>query len=110
MNSLKILQKLLQNHPEVKRYKNLESLVFSNPKYKQQYQDLLAKQKQLVQSKTYQKSDLKSREEAYKKSLENLISNVCVHEYLMAQEEINDLITMLFNLIETEINTALQYE
>ncbi len=110
MESLKTLQTLLEKHPEVKRYKDLETLILSNPKYKQQYQDLLSKQKRLVQSKTYQKSDVEAREKAYKESLESLISHVCVNEYLLAQEEINDLISMLFNIIESEINAALLHE
>ncbi len=107
MKSLETLCQLLKQDPTIKRFKTLESIIESNPKFKAQYQDLLAKQKHLVQTKHYQKNGTHAQEEAYKKSLETLVSSVSVNEYLHMQQEVNQIVTMLFNIIESEINALL---
>jgi cell fate (sporulation/competence/biofilm development) regulator YmcA (YheA/YmcA/DUF963 family) len=103
MKTLDALIDVLKNDDRVIAFRKLEAMIESNEMYKNAYNDLLNKQKRMVQSEHSNRRTLKQDKESYEAALKALESNPVIHQYLILQEELNDLLQTITGMIEHAI-------
>ncbi|MFP4286610.1 MAG: YlbF family regulator [Candidatus Izemoplasmataceae bacterium] len=103
MKALDNLLEALKNDERIIAYKKLETLINENEMYQNAYQDLLNKQKRMVQSEHYNRNTLNTDRLAYEKALKELENNPVIHQYLTLQEEINEILQSISTLLESAI-------
>lgn len=93
---------------EVIQFKKLESLVLNNPKIKDILDHLHNVEKQAINAREL---GLENTYLAYKKEYDDIIKNfeddVLISSYINAKIEVNNIIEMVKNIIENEINKAI---
>lgn len=104
MKALNKLETLLKEDPKVHQFKVLEKAIFENQEMMKAYQDLLNKQKRMIQAQEKQSPNLSAVKREYDKALKTIQENPIIEQYLTLQEDINADIKMLFQIIEQEIN------
>lgn len=109
MSFVNDLKQALLELPTIKRIKELENFIDSNPKLNHLLDQLKMKQKQMVQAKEFHQQKQYSIYEAEYKALYNEILNYpFVEEYLDLLEEANTLLLDVSNIIEKRINSRLK--
>lgn len=99
----------IKQHPAIKRYKTLESLITKNQDLKDQLSTLKQVQKQMVNAKTYEKKQAYlTFKEAYDKQLEAIESTPLLSEYLALQSDINYMMQEIVGIIEDGINKDIE--
>jgi cell fate (sporulation/competence/biofilm development) regulator YmcA (YheA/YmcA/DUF963 family) len=98
------LMTLLSNEEAIKRYKSIEKALFTNDYVKNKIENFRKLQKRMAiyESKT-QKIPLEIQER-YELLFNELQDIPIYNEYITLQAELNDLIQLITNIIETEIN------
>ncbi len=104
MKTLDKLIEYLENDEAIIAFKKLESKVLENPVYQEKYQEVMNKQKRMVNAREIRPDTFKQAEQDYQAALDALSTYPIVHQYLELQEEINTKIQMISQLIETVIN------
>ncbi len=104
MKALDALIEHLETDETVVAYKRIEKKILTTPKYQDQYQDLLNKQKAMVQARERQSSRYPSLKETYENTLHEIESVPIIHQYLTLQAELNSKIQMITELIESALN------
>ena len=107
-NSLNSLIEEIVTSDEVIEFRRLENLVLNNPKIKEILDHLHMVEKQAVNAREL---GLENAYLAYKKEYDDIIKNiqddVLISSYLNAKIEVNNMIEMVKNIIENEINKAI---
>ena len=105
MSNIDKLQNYFSNLDETKRFKELENYIKNNKKIKKLYDDMLEKQKQLVNAKEFnQKEQAKIYEEEYNKLQQELLDMPFVEEFL----ELVDILNSKLNIISSELEDKLE--
>ncbi len=105
MSNIDKLQNYISNLDETKRFKELENYIKNNKKIKKLYDDMLLKQKQLVNAKEFnQKEQAKIYEEEYNKLQQELLDMPFVEEFL----ELVDILNSKLNIISSELEDKLE--
>lgn len=110
MKALNDLLETLKHDERVIAFRKLESIIEANELYKNAYQDLLNKQKRMVQSEHSKRQSLKQDKEAYQKALKDLENNPVIHQYLTLQEELNELLQTITQMIEEAIKEPFSHD
>jgi len=108
LSKINLLIDEIRNNPLVKRYKELESIIDSNEKLQKDYQDMLEKQKQMVNAKEFKRSNYEILKHDYETHKNTLLHNIVIEEYLELQSIINDDLQAIQAIITTEINKELE--
>ncbi len=108
MKTLDDLIEHLKDEPTIKAYRQLEKIIDENAYLKKAYEEVLDKQKRMVQAQHANAKDMKTHEKNYESALEKLSKTVHVEEYLTLQSEVNDLTRMMFDMIEQTLNARLK--
>lgn len=108
LNKIKLLVKVIQSNPFVKRFRELEEVIDNNHELQQEYQIMLEKQKKMVNAKEFGRSSYKELKNDYESHKDSLLSNIIIEEYLDLQMKINEDLQMIQNIITTEINKELE--
>ena len=105
LSNIDKLQNYFSNLDETKRFKELENYIKNNKKIKKLYDDMLEKQKQLVNAKEFnQKEQAKIYEEEYNKLQQELLDMPFVEEFL----ELVDILNSKLNIISSELEDKLE--
>jgi cell fate (sporulation/competence/biofilm development) regulator YmcA (YheA/YmcA/DUF963 family) len=105
LSNIDKLQNYISNLDETKRFKELENYIKNNKKIKKLYDDMLLKQKQLVNAKEFnQKEQAKIYEEEYNKLQQELLDMPFVEEFL----ELVDILNSKLNIISSELEDKLE--
>lgn len=104
LNKLDELLEEIKSSPLIKRFRELESIIDNNPKLQKDYQDLLEKQKKMVNSKEFKRTDYQVLKADYESHKEGLVNNIIIDEYLELQQKINDDLQLIQDIIGSEIN------
>jgi len=104
LSNIDKLQNYFSNLDETKRFKELENYIKNNKKIKKLYDDMLEKQKQLVNAKEFnQEEQAKIYEEEYNKLQQELLDMPFVEEFL----ELVDILNSKLNIISSELEDKL---
>ena len=105
MSNIDKLQNYFSNLDETKRFKELENYIKNNKKIKKLYDDMLEKQKQLVNAKEFnQEEQAKIYEEENNKLQQELLDMPFVEEFL----ELVDILNSKLNIISSELEDKLE--
>ncbi|MBN2605515.1 MAG: YlbF family regulator [Bacilli bacterium] len=105
MNKLDNLLEELSKTEVIKRFKELEKFIDQDKKMHEDYQLLLALQKQMVQDETKHSNNLILSKKAYELQREKLSKNLIIEEYLDLLDEINQDIQTIQEIINNEIKS-----
>ncbi len=104
MRTLDKLLKALSEDETITTYRTLEKAIDHRQDLKNAYEALLEKQKAMVKSEALGKPDFEEKKKAYDKALEALEKEPLIQQYLTLQKDINDDMSMLFEIIESGVN------
>lgn len=95
---------MIEEHPEINRYKRIEKLINENKALKSKMAQLKGIQKQLVNAKHIQKKEaIETFQKQYDQLYEELESYPLMSDYLMLQSEINEIMQSIVQIIEDGI-------
>lgn len=101
MNEKEKLIQMLQENPDIQRYKRIEMLINQNTELKAQFNQLKSIQKQLVNAKHIGKEEaIKVFQERYDALYESIESYPLMSDYLALQSDINDMIQSIVQILE----------
>jgi cell fate (sporulation/competence/biofilm development) regulator YmcA (YheA/YmcA/DUF963 family) len=103
MKALKELKDYLANSETVKAFNKIEAIIEENEMYKNAYNDLLNKQKRMVQSEHTNRKTYAQDKASYEAARKNLEDHPVIHQYLILQEEINEELQAITSLIEVAL-------
>ncbi len=104
MNKVDELLNALEGHELIERGKHLKLLIEANPTYIEQFNAVLAMQKQIVQLE-YATGELQiEAKKRYEFNLQELLDSPLISEYLLIIEELNDLIQTLTSIMNENLN------
>ncbi len=106
MNKIDEIIKELSNLPEAKRIKELEPLINNNEDIKLLLDNILNKEKELVDARYYHKDNEKKLKEEYDSMKEELLNMPFMEEYL----ELLDYFEILLNNMSKYINDEISKE
>lgn len=93
--------KMINEHPVVVRYRELEAVINKNETLKQKFDKLKKTQKQLINAEKIEKVTLiESAKKQYEQQLREIESYPLVSEYLALQTDINDMIQQVLFVFE----------
>ena len=104
MKSVDELIRYLKEDETIQAYKALEEKIHSSEKYQAMYNDLLDKQKAMVNAENKYKDMYPSKKRIYLDALDTIQNEPIIHQYLMMQEEVNEKIQTITTTIEAAIN------
>lgn len=104
MKSVDELIKFLKEDETIKAYKQLENKIQSSETYQAMYNDLLDKQKAMVNAEVINKKLYPAKKRIYLDALDKIQNEPIIHQYLMMQEEVNEKIQTITAIIEAAIN------
>ncbi len=104
MKSVDELIEYLKKDETIKAYRNLEKKIQSSEKYQTMYNDLLDKQKAMVNAEVKYKKLYPAKKRIYLDALDKIQNEPIIHQYLMMQEEVNEKIQTITATIEAAIN------
>ncbi len=98
----------INNIEEIKRLKELEKIIDSNPDILSKFEKLKGIAKQLVNARYYNnKEKVASLDKEYKEMYESISNIVFVEEYLELLDDAYNLLKVISETIESEINNEL---
>lgn len=104
MKSLDTLLETLKNHPDIKRYQEIENTLMQNEEIKDLLDELKHVQKQLVHAQNLDHSDNVS---FFQKKLDDLKTHIheypLMSEYMQLQQSINEMLKTFTSIIEEGI-------
>jgi cell fate (sporulation/competence/biofilm development) regulator YmcA (YheA/YmcA/DUF963 family) len=104
MKSVDELIAYLKEDDTIKAYKQLEQKIQSSEKYQAMYNDLLDKQKAMVNAEVKYKKLYPAKKRIYLDALDKIQNEPIIHQYLMMQDEVNEKIQTITSTIEAAIN------
>ena len=105
MSNINELKDYISNLEETKRFKELEKYINNNEKIKKLYDEMILKQKQLVNAKEFgQEEQARIYEEEYNKLKQELLDLPFVEEFL----ELVDIINSKLDIISSELEEKLE--
>jgi len=109
LKSLETFKEALREHPTIKRFQELESLLNNNKELQELIQDMKNIQKEYVHAKTFQQKD---NELFLSKKLDQIKKQVdqypLLSEYLDLQQQINDMLQNFVHIFEDELDKELK--
>lgn len=104
MSEKEKLIQMIEEHPEINRYKRIEKLINENKTLKSKMAQLKSIQKQLVNAKHIQKKEaIETFQKQYDQLYEELESYPLMSDYLALQSEINEIMQSIVAIIEDGI-------
>ena len=110
MKTLDNLKSYLENSETVQAFKRLEKIIEDNEMYRHAYQDLLNKQKRMVQSEHTNRNTYAQDKAIYEAARQQLEENPVIHQYLVLQEEINQELQAITSMIETALKKPFNFD
>lgn len=95
---------LFNNDEVIKRYKEIENSLNENEYVKMKIEEFRKYQRKIVIYESKNKEIPKEVNDRYELLYNELLEIPIYNEYLLLQQEINDLIQTVTNIIETELN------
>jgi cell fate (sporulation/competence/biofilm development) regulator YmcA (YheA/YmcA/DUF963 family) len=104
MTKLDRLISIIQEDPNVIRFKQLEAIIDHDVELQTKYKDVLDAQKVMVQKEAMQHKDYLDAKEHYESLQDHLLQHVLMSEYLDLLQILNEDINLIQTIIEDEIN------
>ncbi len=104
MNKMDSLVEAIKSHELVMKAQKLKEIIENDSKLLEDFKNIQAIQKQLVQLEYAKSPKQISLKKQYEMAMNGLLETVAVSEYLAVIEELNDLIQTLTKIIIDPIN------